>query len=113
DVVKLSPASSLPAIDQLVDPQIVILKQVAAFGDVRHEDVEVAAVVDVAKRDGHPALRLALEAGGDEPEALPVVVDVQLFGPIIVGEIDVGPAVLVEIRGRSRQRPSRAAQSEL
>ena len=65
--------------------------------------LETSAIERVAERDGHSALRLALETGGGQNELLAMIIEVQLFRPVIVGEIDVGPAIAVKISRRCRE----------
>ena len=73
----------------------------------------MSTVVHVAERDGHSTLRLALETGGAECEAFPVIVEIELLWAVIVREIDVGPAVFIEVGSGGRERPPSAAESEL
>src|SRR5260221_554432 len=102
-----------PRLEHLVETQVVVLKDVTALRDVGDERVQRAAVERVAERDRHAALRFALEAGGAQDEASAVIVEVELLGAVVVGEVDVEPAVAVEV-GRCRsQRPARAAVAHL
>ena len=46
----------------------------------------------------------------DEPTADRL--EEQLFGPVVVGEVEIGPAVVVEVAGGGRERPARAARAQ-
>ena len=60
-----------------------------------------------------PLLDSLSRAGGGRHEASSVVVEEQLLGAVVVREVDVGPAVFVEVRGCCGERPPRAADAEL
>ena len=72
-----------------------------------------AAVECITQRCGHTTLRFALKARSGKLECAPTIVEIQLFGPVIVGEIDIRPAVAVEVSGRGSQSPSRATDPHL
>ena len=59
---------------QEIEPQVVALKQESLLGDIRDEDVVLAAVVHVADRDRHAALGVVLEPGARQLEALALAV---------------------------------------
>src|SRR6185436_16999970 len=61
----------------------------------------------------HPALGFALEPGGGEAKAATALIQIQFFRTVIVGEINVRPAIAVEISRRGSERPPRAADSHL
>src|SRR6266513_1620071 len=91
-----------------VEAQVVSVKQVAPFGDVGHEGVHASPIQHIAQRGRHAALGIALEAHAAQHEPLAVVVQVQLFRAVVVGQEQVGPSVAVEIGRGDRQGPARA-----
>ena len=92
-----------------VEAQVVALKQKPLLRDVGDEHVVLAAVVHVPHRDRHAALGIVLEPCARQLEALPRTVQEQLLRPVVIGEIEVGPAVVVEVGRGGRQRPARTA----
>src|SRR5258706_1761237 len=91
---------------QGIGPQGAALTQKPLLGDVGDETVVPAAIVHAAQGDRHAAFGIVLETGARELEALALVVQVQLFGSVVVGEIEIGPAIVVEVGGRGPERPA-------
>src|SRR4029079_17002536 len=89
-----------------VEAQVVVLEEIAALGDVGDERVEPAAVVCITKRCRHAAFGFALETSGSENESFAAIVEIQLFRTVVVGDIDVRPAVVVEVGRRGGKSPS-------
>ena len=88
---------------------VVHVEVVTLAGEVGHDEILVAVIVDVARIDAHPGLRLAEWSecrAGQEPAVLerPVVpVDPELVLFAIVGDVEIDPAVTVEVGGRHAQ----------
>src|SRR3954462_5609492 len=97
----------------LVEAKVVVLEQVPTRGDVGDECVEAAAIECVTERRRHAALRFALEARSGEHEATTTLVQIQLLGTVVVREIDIRPAISVEIRRRRGESPASAADTHL
>src|SRR5437867_10022437 len=79
-------------------------------GEIRLHDIEVTIAVKIDRRAAHPGLRLAVRAIGDPRfdgnirEGPIVIVFVHCRGGRVVRNIDVGPAVVVEI-GHQHAKP--------
>src|SRR6266566_2171294 len=96
---------------QEVEAQVVAVKQVAPLRDVGHEGVHAPAIQHIAERGRHAALGVALQARPAQDEAPPVVVQVQLFGSVVVRQEQIGPAVAVEVRRGDREGPACASHA--
>ncbi len=81
----------------------VLIEGVGVAGEVGLDDVEEAVAVEVADGDAHAGLGLAVggvgDAGldGDVLEGAVLLVLVVGGGGGVVGDVDVGPAVVVEV----------------
>ncbi len=84
-------------------PPRLTIERVGVAGEVCFDDVEQAVAVEVADGDAHAGLRLAVggvgDAGfdGDVFEGAVLLVLVEGGGGGVVGNVDVGPAVIVEV----------------
>ena len=83
----------------------VVVERGRVAGEVRFYDVQVPVHIVVGRRYSHAGLRLAIGAEratgfhGDVHELAVLLVLVEGAGRGIVGYIDVGPAVIVEVGG--------------
>ena len=91
----------------------VVIKRRSVAGKIGFDDVEVAVQIIVGRRNAHACLRLAVGAEyatgfhGNVYEFAILLVLVKRAGGGIVGDVDVGPAVVVEI-GRQHAQPEGA-----
>ena len=98
-------------------PGAVVDVEVVALGrQVRHEQVFISVVVEVAGIHAHAGLRgaeaaqrRAGEQGGVHQRAVPLVDPQEVLGAV-VGDVDVQPAVAVVVGGGDAQRGSESPQ---
>ena len=87
----------------------VAVERVQLLGEVGDEDVGQAVAVDVAAIDAHAGLRLAVaveaDAGAvrDVGEGAVAVVPVEEIPHHVVGDVDVGVAVAIEVAERDAE----------
>ena len=87
----------------------VLVERVQLFGEVGDEDVREAVAVDVGAVDAHAGLRLAVDveadagAVGDVGERAVAVVAVEEVADHVVGDVDVGVAVAIEVAERDAE----------
>src|SRR4029078_13406996 len=88
---------------------VVLIERVVFLGEVGHEEAEAARVVVVAERDAHAALLGAVFADGDAErerlllESAVLLGDVEEMGGGVVRDVEIGPAVVVEVEPRDAQ----------
>ena len=88
---------------------LIVIERRRVAGEIGLDDVEIAVEIVIGGRDAHAGLRLAVGAEHaacfqpdlDELAVLLVLVQQRLSG--IVGDVDVGPAVVVEVRDAARR----------
>jgi uncharacterized protein YcsI (UPF0317 family) len=70
---------------------------------MRHEEIEVSILVDVAERKTHPSFRLAEHVYGGTTRHSTVakrpvpLVDPEVIGIAVVGNVQIGEPVVVEV----------------
>ena len=96
-----------------VASQIVALEKIPALRDVGHVDVRAAVVVQVAESHVHTAFgRLLERCAVQSLEPLALEIDEEHLGTVVVGQVQVGPAVAVEVGGADGHGPPRAVHPE-
>src|SRR5262249_5879900 len=92
---------------------IVVIEIAGVVGEVCFENIQPTIAVVVADRDSHPRLLVAVVAvcatGGDSnlAESAVVVVVEEHAGLGVHGDMNVGPAIVVEIVRNGRNRVTR------
>ena len=87
----------------------IMIKRRRVAGEVGFHDVEIAVEIVVRGRNPHTSLRLAVGAerasrlNRDILEFSVLLILVERAGGRIVGDINIGPTVVVEIRGEDAQ----------
>ena len=87
----------------------VVIERRSVAGEVRLYDIQIAVQIVIRRRYSHARLRLAVGAQratgfhGDVHKLPVFLVLVESTGGGIVGDVDVGPAVIVEIRSQDSQ----------
>ena len=93
-----------------VEPAQVQVERIGVAGEVGLDDVEEAVAVVVADGDAHAGLRLAVGRVGDAGfdghifERAVLLILVEGGGGGVVGDVDVGPAVVVEVGDADAER---------
>jgi hypothetical protein len=86
---------------------IVTLGQISGLRDVRDEHRQRVGVRDVPGRGVHSALGLAADASRTLVlEPLPLAVDEDHVGAVVVGDVEILPAVAVQVDRTHRQGPA-------
>ena len=84
---------------------VVSVEREGLADDVRDEEIVVAVAVEVSRRDPHAAFRVpgrVQRGAGERPivhERAVVVIDPELVGGRVVGDVEIEPAVAVQIIG--------------
>ena len=118
-VAAAEPGARRAVVEESRRPSLTYSAAVSA-DDVRDEDVLVAVAVEVAGVDAHARLRASARAvHGDagqqrrRPRNVPSRWFIQSwFGVAVVGDVDVQPAVAVEVGRRRRRGPRRSASRD-
>src|ERR1700721_3211120 len=86
-------------------PTLIVIERRSIPGEIGFDDVEISVQIIVCGRDSHPRLRFAIGAqrtsrfNGDVLEFAILLVLVKRAGGGIVGDINIWPAAVVEVRG--------------
>src|SRR5215472_1312397 len=87
----------------------VAIKAGSVAGEIRFYHVEVAVAIVVGGRDAHSRLRLSVRAiggagfNGDIGERAVVIVAVKRRRRGVVGDVDIGPGVVVEVANQNTE----------
>src|SRR5882724_1684748 len=90
----------------------IVIEAGSVAGEIRLDDVEASVAVIIGRRDAHAGLRFAVRPVGHAGfgcnfgECAVVIVLVEGGGGRIVGYVDVGPAIVVEIGGQHAEAVS-------
>ena len=94
----------------------VVIERGRVAGEIRFHDIEIAVEIVIGGGNAHARLRLAVRRSernrlrcAISDELAVVLVLVQRAGGGIVGDVDVGPAIVVEIAGQAH--PARKCRS--